>query len=292
MRSTLSILSKRLYLEVPSLNIALFRLIFCWLTAIYFLLLSPVHNYLFETHSYWTPEIGDAFVRMLVDYYNYSIAGLPLFYVLRALFIAALVFAGAGLFARQALTASAVFHFLYEYPLGSTYMPYTTNSVFFILVILSFSPGVDAVSVDQRWRGRAAPRTSPYWPLWLVQFILSINYFCSAISKIQGAGLNWFNGQSLQIYMFDRHMAIGSPVAELISRSPGLAALVANATFFFEATFFLVLFRPKLVRYYVAAGLLFHIAIYLTFELNFVWLFCTAYLAFVDWDKLIKRARG
>jgi hypothetical protein len=266
---------------VSPLNLGAFRIVFCALTAFYYLLLSPVHNYVFETHSYWVPQWG--------DYYSFSVMGVELFYVLRYLFIAGLVLSAAGVWTRPTLFLTAVAHFFYEFPIGDTYKPYTTNMIFYILIILALSPGVNAVSVESSLFNKTPPARVFSWPLWMIQLLLSITYFCSAISKVIGAGVNWFNGKTLQIYMYDRYLAVGTAMSEWASAHIGFCMAISILTFLFEATFFLTLFFPRWTRFYVVCGLAFHVGVYMTFRLNFLWLFCTVYLVFVDWRSLARK---
>jgi hypothetical protein len=279
MKNSSLFLEKALFSPIPTYNLSFFRFLFCSLTALYFILLAPVHNYIVETNSYWKP---------IVDYYHFVIFGQDLFYILRYLFILSLIFSALGLFTRSSLALSAMLHFLYEYPIGATYMPYTTNMIFYILIILCLSPGISAYGLDARKQSaRGDSTTIPSWPFWIVKLILSITYFCSFYSKVRAVGWRWADGHSLQLFIYDRFLATNNPLAELASRHLSISYIFGILTLVFEGTFWLILLFPRLTPFYVLLGIGFHVGIYLVFDLNFLWLFCTIYFIFPNWHKLL-----
>jgi hypothetical protein len=161
--------------------------------------------------------------------------------------------------------AGSTFLQAYYYSFGDLHHPEALMVL--ALWALAFSPAGRALSVDSLLaRGpraslvAGAKERSIYaaWPLLLLAALLGVVYLDSAVKKLWVAGLDWMNGETLQFYLFADASRRGSELGLWLARQHTLAWLLSWVTIVFEATFFLVLFWPRLAWVYVPLGLGLH----------------------------------
>ena len=170
------------------------------------------------------------------------------------------------------------------------------------LLALSLSPcgrmwSIDAVGgkgfniwVDSR---AADDKRSPFaaWPILLIQIFFALMYLSAVLSKHYYSGFEWANGFTLQAVLIQDGMRHNSPLALWLSQFHyfiwGLQIVVMT----FQATFWLVIFFPRLRWVYLPLGLAFHLGIELAIKATFLhWIFL--YVVFVPWDKVAEIYSG
>jgi hypothetical protein len=174
------------------------------------------------------------------------------------------------------------------------------------LILLAVSPSGRVLSLDWLIRGR---RSGPvrkedwwasvlqakshfaYWPLLLIQWMYALVYLSSAVAKMHKAGLDWMNGWTLQFHLNDAGVRPVNPLGLWLGRQHELAVVVSWITFLFEATFWLVLFFPRLAWLFVPVGIGMHVGIFLTMGPDF-FEFIALYIVFVPWAKVFQFVRS
>lgn len=133
------------------------------------------------------------------------------------------------------------------------------------LVALALAPSGAALSIDSLIR-RSDRRTSPWaaWPLLLVRWLVVLAYLSAASSKLLTSGLDWVNGSTLQYFTFLKGMALERNVGVWISEHHLAARGLSIVTLAFEATFFVVMLRPRLAWVYLPVGAAMHTSIFLS----------------------------
>ncbi|MGB7934977.1 MAG: hypothetical protein WCH04_22710 [Gammaproteobacteria bacterium] len=170
-----------------------------------------------------------------------------------------------------------------------------------ILFALALSPSGRVLSVDNRMGkgfnglvdSTAASSThSPYayWPILLLQIFFALMYFSAVVWKHQ-SGLGWANGFTLQAYLVQDGIRHNSPIALWFSQFHYFIYFVQLIVVTFQATFFLIIFFPKLRWIYIPIGLVFHIGILLTLTAPFYqWI--ALYMGFIPWSNLREIISG
>jgi HTTM domain len=164
-----------------------------------------------------------------------------------------------------------------------------------MLLALAISPCGRVLSVDNRMGkgfnglvdSTAASSThSPYayWPILLLQIFFALMYFSAVVWKHK-SGLGWANGFTLQAYLAQDGIRHNSPLALWLSQFHYFIYSVQLIVVTFQATFFLIIFFPKLRWIYIPLGLVFHIGILLTLTAPFYqWI--ALYFGFIPWSNL------
>lgn len=201
----------------------------------------------------------------------------------------------------------------YLYSFGSFHHPQALMLV--ALVVLALSPSGKLLSVDafkgRVFNGQSAKSSassitsslkhanflrasSPFarWPLLLIQWLFGLAYLSAALNKVilDGPGLftlDWMNGYTLQYYLIKDGLLWNSSLGIWIGQQHLLVLLFSVVALLFEATFFLTLFFPKLIWFYIPTGALFHIGIYMAQRAPF-FQYIALYAAFIPWTAVIK----
>ncbi|MCB0352200.1 MAG: HTTM domain-containing protein [Bdellovibrionales bacterium] len=219
--------------------------------------------------------------------------------------------AGAGLFTRLSMTLFSVgYWYLAAIDSAWGWHDHGPSLVVQVLVVLSLSPGVNCLSLDQLLKHLRARSQStraslfqpvPRWGFQLILVLLSLFYFTSGFSKLRYGGLEWMNGKTLQFYLEgksnSRHMqqygsspevpegekwkdgfglqyyiygANPSPLAKRIAESPLACSMFAIGTIIFELGFIIVLFGGTLRPLLLFGGLVFHASVYFLMHISFM----------------------
>jgi hypothetical protein len=169
-------------------------------------------------------------------------------------------------------------------------------------MLLAFSPSGDRFSVDaviRRWRAgkhidenRAQRVVTAIWPLRLVQVLFALTYFSTGLAKLVYGGLQWMNGYTLQSIVFGDAITWGSTVGIWLAQQHTLCILLSVGTVVFEVFFFLTLFIPRTIPYFITAGTLFHTFIFITMAAPFFQhiILYSVFLEFDKWRFLTRKA--
>jgi hypothetical protein len=168
------------------------------------------------------------------------------------------------------------------------------------LLVLALGPSGKVLSLDyllfRRRQHHAAASTtllearSPFagWPIRLLQCFFPLMYLSAVSCKLTTGGFDWANGYTLQYYLIQDAMRNGSELSLYIAQFHYPILLLQYVILLFQATFFLVVFFPKLRWIFLPIGLCFHIGIYLTLGAPFPqWI--ALYAIYIPWSTLISR---
>jgi predicted DCC family thiol-disulfide oxidoreductase YuxK len=190
---------------------------------------------------------------------------------------------------------------LYIYLIAVTFswfgkVHHTHGAFVLLLLALSFSPCGAALSVDallKRMRRAVEPmqfrrqetETSPYalWPLRLIGIILCLVYFLSGYAKLRIGGLDWMNGETLAYWLLQDADIFSIQLPLIVAHYPALLKPLSLFVVVMELTFPVILFVPRLIWFYLPAGLGFHLGTFLLMNTHFIWWWFT-YMVFIDWD--------
>ena len=275
--------SRIFFSKTNSINIGIFRFLFCSLLPLLYLSsYSKGYEILFH----------NGLIEPPVNYLDWSFFGFKLIIILKYLLFIGLVFSSLGIFTRFSLASTTFLFFIYEFPISSILKPYTTNIVFFNLLILSLAPGVQRFSFDQYFLNKkhADFKHSLSWSTELIKLTLGMVYFNAFISKIVNGGWSWATSGNFQGYLFGRYLFTQNEYALwLATTHPILGNMASLAGGLVEALFWTVIFFPRWAWIYALIGISFHFIVLLTFELNFLYPFALSYLVFIDWKLVAKR---
>lgn len=221
----------------------------------------------------------------VLAYIKWSSLELNRYFFIAIFYGLTLILSGIGLFTRTMLALSIVGCFLYEYS-NAPYFRHTTPVVFFTLIALAVSPGISRLSLDQffsRRKDHTLPTTIDSWPIQAIQLVIALAFLSGFFAKIMTHGMDWISGESLRQTLLGRYIINENHLALLIASKPWLCQLLSLFTLILEAGFFLVIFFPGLSLFFVPLGLLFHLAVQLTMDINFFYYYAHSYLIFINW---------
>ena len=218
------------------------------------------------------------------------------------------LFGACGCFARVAFGCATVAAlYLLALPLRSG-MPYHYQHLVWFAALLAASPCADALSLDAWWRRRARgrgedrpdaggapalpPARAPAYgiPIRIAWLLLGMVFFFPGLWKLRSAGLGWITGDTLRNQMYWKWAVIpGRRPPFRIDRFPRLLHAAAAGVVLLELGFVFALWRRWSRIVAVGAALLFHALAraFMGIDFSGLWL---AYVVFVDWDALFRRA--
>jgi hypothetical protein len=129
----------------------------------------------------------------------------------------------------------------------------------------------------------------PYakWPILFLQWFFPLMYLSAIVSKLTRGGIDWANGISLQYYMILEFHKNDSDLAHYASGFHNLLRFAEYFVLIFQATFFLILFFPRLKWIYLPLGIVFHVVIYVTLRAPFPqWI--AMYVVYIPWALAFK----
>lgn len=151
-------------------------------------------------------------------------------------------------------------------------------------IVLALAPSGLLLSVDSVLARRKAggdrppPRRAP-WALRLLQLNLAAGYALTTWAKLRGA--TWHDGTALvRALRIEDLQRFALP--EVILDQSVLLNLLTWGTLLFEGSFAILVWKRRWRPYVLGAGVLFHLAIDVTFDVGFFsWAMIVGYLAFV-----------
>ena len=215
------------------------------------------------------------------------------------LFAAALLAATAGALTSVSTKAAAVLFLFYQGLLRSfSHFNHDEMPAAYILLVLAFAPCGDAFSLDAlRGRRRAPPGGSWVYgyPVLLARLLLAWSYFTSALIKLRVAGPGYLSADNLPALavsnsldnMHDTRFRAGLWLPAYREYTPPFVALVV----LWELLFPLAVWFPRARAVILAAGVFFHLGTLVFMNIFFPY-HLAMYLVFVDWPRVVRRARG
>ena len=99
-----------------------------------------------------------------------------------------------------------------------------------------------------------------------------------------GGGFDWLNGTTLQRYLVVNALYWDRPLGLWFAEQFTLVKLLGWFTILFEATFLVVLWKPRLGWIYALAGAGFHLGIWWTMKAPFI-AYLPCYAALIPWSR-------
>jgi len=211
--------------------------------------------------------------------------------------IASAAFAFVGLFTRASLAVLFVtFAFVvgHSHSFGEFHHIETMPAI--LLLLLAASPSGRVLSIDNLRRRDAkvpidAVDPGAGWPLRVMVCVFAMAYLSAALSKLLGGGIDWLNGTTLQRYLVVNALYWDLPLGLWFAEQFTLVKLLSWFTIAFEATFLVVIWRPKLGWIYAVIGTGFHLGIWWTMKAPFI-AYVPCYAVLVPWSRLLVRQRA
>ena len=210
--------------------------------------------------------------------------------VAKWLFVVACLFALFGAYTRPAATCAVV---LGVYVLGVPQFFGKLNHDHHLLwfaALLAASRSGDALSIDQwRRRTRPAPDVAYGLPLRMCWVLVGMIYLFPGLWKAWVIAPEWIGGDALVLHMHEKWLELGDyePLIR-VDLYPKLSRVAAAGVILFELTFLPALLFPRIRRFAVLSGLLFHAATFLIMDIHFVRL-VACYVMFLDVEPLARR---
>jgi hypothetical protein len=205
-----------------------------------------------------------------------------------------------GLFTNLSLLIFAFLNILLQsfiYSFGDVHHPEAVMML--ALIALALSPSGRVLSIDAWWyerRGGGGARrvallddvaVNAAWPLLFMQLFFPLMYLSAVVAKLTRGGIDWANGISLQYFMILEGYKNESDLALFVSQYHLFLRFAEYVVLLFQATFFLILFFPRLKWIYLPLGLIFHIIIYVTLRAPFPqWI--AMYVIYIPWALAFK----
>ena len=112
---------------------------------------------------------------------------------------------------------------------------------------------------------------------------MCLTYFFAGTEKLLISHFSWINPITFKAYLALHQAPIGMIVAE----NTLLCTLLPIGALVFQLTFFIILFYPKMSKWYILGGFCFHWGTTLLFGISwFINPWLMPYLFFIDWEKL------
>lgn len=220
---------------------------------------------------------------------------IPIEYIpfIRYTLVLSLLAAALGIKTRLALILSAVTYFLYYgNQLGFSKSPFedyvyhSKNLAFFTLVMLSIGRETTVFTLDNLrnngWKGfsRVGNKIAGIPITTSIQLLIGIAYVGSAVTKLTN-DISWLEGHTLQASLWKKYLLFDNELAYFLLHDFLLCQIFSYFTVFFELTFIIGIFIKRVRWFYVILGILFHLNIYLTMNINFGFYFYGLYLVFL-----------
>lgn len=213
-------------------------------------------------------------------------------------FVVACLLACIGLWTRPAMVTATIIG-LYVLAVPQFYGKVTHyHHLWWIMAVLAASRCSDALSVDamrRAWRRRdvrhvvPGPATTYGTPVRVIWLLIALTYLFPGAWKWVSAGTEWAFSDNVRTIMYEHWTRLEGFTPPLpVDQWPIAYMLGGAAVVVFEVTFILLLFGRRTRAFAVVAGLTFHAVNFAFLRLSFATL-QVCYVAFVPWDRLMRR---
>jgi hypothetical protein len=184
----------------------------------------------------------------------------------------------------------------YIYSFGDMHHPEAIMAI--ALLALAFSPSGKVLSLDALVgdRVRSGARTVgllhyagtyAFWPIAFLRWFFPLMYLSAVVAKVSRSGLEWANGFTLQYALIQDGYRHDSELAIWLSQFHEFIKVTEWLVLLFQATFFLILFFPRLKWIYLPVGICFHLGIWFTMKAPFPqWLLF--YAVYIPWSRVFR----
>lgn len=175
------------------------------------------------------------------------------------------------------------------------YMPSNYNLIFYVILILLFSPGVSRLSFDSYLFKssssiQSASETSiQYWPRYLIIATLGLVYLAAFVAKIYSGAWTFLNAENLQIYFVEFGLFRQSQLLLWLSQQNTLMYLASISILLFEMLALVFFFTKKIRWVFIIYGIIFHLFTYVLFGIDYISTYAWVYLIFFDLEKFLKK---
>lgn len=122
------------------------------------------------------------------------------------------------------------------------------------------------------------------WNIRLLQITICLTYFFAGMEKLLISHFAWISSTTFKAYL-SLHQA---PIGMWVAQYDWLCTLLPIGALFFQLSFFIQMFYPKLSKWYILGGFCFHWGTTLLFGISwFINPWLMPYIFFVDWKKVI-----
>jgi hypothetical protein len=146
-----------------------------------------------------------------------------------------------------------------------------SNHVPIILALLSICPVLGATHDLHE---------QSHW-LFPMQCLIAQAYFSAGLCKLRSAGLTWCNGQSLQVYLLESYLILGTKQTLALAQNRLACRWASTAVILWELSFPTTLVVPALAPAYLLFGAAFHTASKRLMGIDYLRYFGAGYLSFV-----------
>jgi hypothetical protein len=160
------------------------------------------------------------------------------------------------------------------------YIQRKTNLLPFIFLIFIFSSGIHI------------KYNSPngVWEIILIKILIAQVYFSAGINKLKKGGIAWITGANLQAYFLENYLWNNGKIIYDVAQRKNLCSVISIVVLFFELSFIIIVFIPKLTFLYVLFGFFFHCSTIVLMRINYLKYLSPVYLIFfcdlTIWSKL------
>jgi hypothetical protein len=267
-------------------TINLLRFLFCFATAVTVAGYGPEYDFFFQNAQYDPIP----FFRTLAE----PPMSLATFRVLRWTLVGMLTIASLGLLTRPLLVASAIAFVAYEgtnlgftKPLDSDYAYHMTNLAPFFMLIMAIAPGIDRHTIVTTLRGRNEPTLLPEWPRKAMIGMIAFAYFGAGYCRVMESWL-WADGYTLQYYLLDKAIRWDLAIGFWLAQHWFACVVFSVMTMLLELGYPIVLVFSRLKIPFIIGGLMMHVGILITMNINFLFFFGYNYFAFLEWPWLMR----
>lgn len=220
-------------------------------------------------------------LEAVLSFFQLKLSSTSQIFSLQILAFAMLVTAAFGTTKFLRLAAACGAYALFMLSIYSTlyipelrYLPHNENIHFFILYTLAIQAYSPTVLTPQRARR-------------CIFFVIGWSYFASFVTKMANVGPDWAVGETLLSSFATFWMYTDNPLSIWFASNKQFTTIAGITVLMFEC-FALPLFFLKKVRWVIAAvALCFHLGVWLTLGINFVWSYSIAYVFL--WDRFASK---
>ncbi len=95
-------------------------------------------------------------------------------------------------------------------------------------------------------------------------------YLSAGINKLKKGGMAWVNGANLQVYLFENYLWNNRQITYKVAQKKNLSSVISLGVLFFELSFIIIVFIPKLAFIYVLFGVIFHSSTLVLMRINYL----------------------